>query len=345
MKHLFLKFLASFIFFVSVISPAQAFEKVDLSRFKWSSNNRLYVTKPSLSELYIENCNAETKDNLRNNRWQGENLVLNLNWSQAHRWKITFKITNLNDEYQYKYRVYDSKGRPTWHKSNIYWGYMVTVNKSGMNTDSYIKYFSSEHTTTSLDDATCDSDNRSWRPTSPLFYKGSYLVTIEYDGKNTITVSTNYRDTHTFYNANKLESISICAGPAAKVHVTELTMERNLFSDAASEAATDGRYLYYKENYLGAIESCTKAINLGAKCWMSYYYRALSYYHEGFYQKAIDDFTKVLTVYKVNDNSEAYLYRGLSKLALNDSSGMEDIKRAGKKGREIMEKRNIRIFY
>lgn len=339
MKQFLIKLLASLICFVPVISSAQVWdEHVDLSRFKWSSNNRLQVTSPSLSELYIWNYNAETKDNLRNNRWQGEDLVLNLNWSQTNRWKISFKISNLHDEYKGRYKVYDSKGRQTWHQSNIYWGYTVTVNKSGMDADSYIKYFSSENYTTAMNDATCDSDNPSWRPSHP--YKGGYLVTIEYDGKNIITVTTNYKETHTFYNANKLASISICAGPAANVHVTEISMERKTVSDEAENAVYAGRSRYYQENYLGAIESCTKAISLGYKEYQAYYFRGLSYYYEGFYKKAIDDLTIVL---RMKDSSEAYLYRGLSKLALNDSSGLEDIKRAGKKGREIMEKLNIRI--
>lgn len=342
MKQFLIKLLTSFFCFIPIISSAQVWdESVDLSKFKWSPNIRLQVTSPSLSELYIWNYNAETKDNLRNNRWQGENLTLNLNWSQAYRWKISFKISNLHDEYKYRYKVYDSKGRQKWHESNIYWGYVVTVNKSGMNTKSYTKYFSSEHYTTSMKDATWDSDNPSWR--SILHpHKDSYLVTIEYDGKNNITVSTGLgnKETHTFINANTLTSISICAGPAANVHVTELSMERKTVSDEAENLVYAGRSQYHNENYLGTIESCTKAISLGYKEYMAYYFRGLSYYHEGFYKKAIDDLTIVL---RMKNHSEAYLYRGLSKLALNDSSGMEDIKRAGKKGREIMEKRNIRI--
>ena len=117
MKQFLIKLLASLICFVPVISSAQVWdEHVDLSRFKWSSNNRLQVTSPSLSDLYIWNYNAETKDNLRNNRWQGEDLVLNLNWSQTNRWKISFKISNLHDEYKGRYKetyftgIYDGDG-------------------------------------------------------------------------------------------------------------------------------------------------------------------------------------------------------------------------------------------
>lgn len=337
MKQFLIKVLVSLTCCIPVISSAQHYESVDLSRFKWSLNNRLQFTSPSLSELYIWNYNAETKDNLRNNRWQGENLTLNLNWSQAYRWKISFKITNLHDEYKSQYKVYDSKGRPKWHQSNIYWGYVVTVN----NTRSYTKYFSSENYVTSMNDATWDSDNPSWRPIHHPYNDG-YLVTIEYDGKNNITVSTGLgnKETHTFYNANTLTSISICAGPAANVHVTELSMERKTVSDEAEELLFKGRIQHRNENYLGCIESCTKAISLGYKEYQAYYFRGLSYYHEGFYKKAIDDLTVVL---RMKNDSAAYLYRGLSKLALNDRSGMEDIKRAGKKGREIMEKHNIRI--
>lgn len=195
---------------------------------------------------------------MRNNCWQGENLVLNLNWSQPYRWKISFKISNLHDEYRYKYKVYNSKGKPTWHQSNIYWGYMVTVNKSGMDAEPYIKYFSSENYNTSMNDATWDSDNRTWRPS--YSNDGGYLVTIEYDGKNNITVTTNYKETHTFYNANKLASISICAEPAANVHVAEFSMERKTVSDEAEKAAFAGKAQYHSENSWGLSKAVLKLL-------------------------------------------------------------------------------------
>ena len=128
--------IASVLLLVSTGIYAQSeWENVSSSYFRWGTNRNVKISSSSLTNLSFWNYNAESAENLRNNMWNGEYIMMNINWTESRPWKISFNITNVNNRPDYKYSVIDSYGKEKWHKDNIYWGYEISVKNSSGNSN------------------------------------------------------------------------------------------------------------------------------------------------------------------------------------------------------------------
>lgn len=335
MKQSILKcHIASVLLLVSTVIYAQSeWENVSSSYFRWGTNSNVKVSSSSLTNLSFWNYNAESAENLRNNIWHGEYITMNVNWTESRAWRISFNITNVNNRSDYKYSVIDDYGKEKWHKDNIYWGYEISVkNNSGYSNQSFKKFYSSNKNTSYSysHTSTWDSSSNSWKDVSDSNYQ---TVTIEYDGTGTITVTADGSRVHTFYNAKQLSSIGIVAGTAADVRVTNFSAQRKTIYAEVKPYISSGDSKLRREDYWGAASEYSKAIDKGYKCYDIYYRRASAYYAAEFYNNAIDDFTKALSYKSTED---AYLYRGLAKLAKNDISGIDDLKKGGSQGQALV---------
>lgn len=335
MKQSILKsFVTPIFLLVSTFLYAQSeWENVSSSYFRWGTNSNVKVTSSSLTNLSFWNYNAESAENLRNNMWHGEDITMNVNWAESRAWKISFNITNVNNRPDYKYSVIDDYGKEKWHKDNIYWGYEIRVkNGSGNSNQSFLKYYSSNKNTgySYSHTSTWDSGSNSWKDVSDSNYQ---TVVVEYDGNSTITVTADDLRVHTFNNAKQLSSISIRAGSAADVRVTSFSAQRKTIYADVKPFISSGDSKLGREDYWGAAAEYSKAIDKGYKSYDVYYRRASAYYAAEFYNNAIDDFSKALS-YKSTE--EAYLYRGLAKLAKNDISGIDDLKKGGSQGQALV---------
>ena len=326
--------IASVLLLVSTGIYAQSeWENVSSSYFRWGTNRNVKISSSSLTNLSFWNYNAESAENLRNNMWNGEYIMMNINWTESRPWKISFNITNVNNRPDYKYSVIDSYGKEKWHKDNIYWGYEISVkNSSGNSNQSFKKYYSSQKNTgySYSHTGTWDSSSNSWKNVSDSNYQ---TVIIEYDGTNTITVTADGSRVRTFYNAKQLSSIGIIAGSAADVRVTNFSAQRKTLYAEVKPYISSGDSKLGREDYWGAAAEYSKAIDKGYKSYDIYYRRASAYYAAEFYNNAIDDFTKALSYKSTED---AYLYRGLAKLAKNDISGIDDLKKGGSQGQALV---------
>ena len=339
MKQSILKcLLIPMLLLVSTVLCAQSeWENVSSSYFRWGTNLNVVVTSSSLTNLSFWNYNAELAENKRNNTWKSQDIQMNLYWKESKAWRITFDIRNANNRHDYKYSVMNANGKEVWHTDNIYWGYKITANKSSYGVETYTKYYcdrknyNSSYTYTD----TWDSNMQSWVNS---YDRTSRNVVIEYDGINTITISTDNERLHTFYGVNSLSSISICAGTAANVQVTSFSAQRKTVYAEVKPYISSGDAKYEKEDYWGAAAEYSKAIDKGFKSYDIYYRRASAYYSAEFYNNAIDDFTKALSYKSTED---AYLYRGLAKLAKNDISGIEDLKKGGSQGQALVREFEI----
>ena len=334
MKQSILKFfIAPVLLLISTVLYAQSeWENVSSYYFKWGTNHDVKIKSSSLNNLSFWNYNAELAENKRNNTWKRQSIQMNLFWKESRAWKITFDIRNANNQHDYKYNVFDANDKEVWHKGNIYWGYEITANKSSYGVETYTKYYcdlkkyNSNYTYTD----TWDSNRQFW---GASYDRNSRSVVIEYDGMNTITISTDNELLHTFKGVNSLSSITICAGTAADVSVTNFSAQRKTIYAEAKPYISSGDSKLGREDYWGAAAEYSKAIDKGYKGYDIYYRRASAYYAAEFYNNAIDDFSKALS-YKSTE--EAYLYRGLAKLAKNDISGIDDLKKGGSQGQALV---------
>ena len=329
-QSILISLLAPIFLLVSTISYAQSeWESVSPSYFKWGSNYNVKVTSSSLNNLSFWNYNAQTREEKRSYMWTPQCITMNMYWKEARAWRITFEICNKNYRHDYKYSVIGNNGKEEWHTDNIYWGYNIVVNKS-YGTEEYRIIYSNRkelngsYTYTSFSDTNGQSweDVFGWNEATPR------PVRIEFDGLNTITIVSDgvYKK---FYGAKSLSSISICGGPAANISVTNFRVEKMSIYGDVKPFISSGDQKYEDQDYWGAASEYTKAIDKGYKNYDIYFRRASAYYAAEFYNNAIDDFTNALSYKKTED---AYLYRGLAKLAKNDISGIDDLKNGGSQG-------------
>ncbi len=322
---------------INTLAWAQSeWENVGSSYFKWGSNYNVKISSNSLSNLSVWNWHAETPENKRNNRWSYQNVTMDINWRETRAWKITFDIRNENNRYDYKYSVTDEHGKETWHKDAIYWGYEITANNSSGHR-TFTKYYCDRKNYNSsygyVD--TWDSNRSSW---APAYTRSSRSVSIEYDGKNTIKVTTDGEHLHTFYGSRSLSSIKIYVGCAADVRITNFKVQRKTLYSEVKPFISSGDSKYGQGDYWNAATEYSKAIDKGYKNYDIYYRRASAYYSAEFYNNAIDDFTQALSYKKSED---AYLYRGLAKLSKNDITGVDDLKKGGTKGLALIREFEI----
>ena len=297
--------------------------------FKWGGNGNLQIESSTLSNLSIWNYHAETRQDKKNNTVSYESVRMPINWKDTKPYKITFTIENTNRRYDYWYRTYDENGKEVKHNRDVYWGLSVDVNKS-YGTDSYKQYFDNKKQANSGWTYTSgwNSDRGSW---TSIYDFSSREIRIEYDN-NTIKLYFDWDLAHTFYGANSVSAINVFAGPAAYVKVTNFRVQRKTAYAEIKPFIDAGNSKFNQKDYWGAIEQYTKAIDKGHRSYDVFYKRASCYYEIEFYANAIDDYTKALAC---KSSEEAYLYRGLAKLAKDDATGLDDLKKGGAKGQAL----------
>ena len=92
-----------------------------------------------------------------------------------------------------------------------------------------------------------------------------------------------------------------------------------------------GNALYVKGQYDKAIKKYSEAIKEGNLAYV-YYNRANCYFAKKDYSKAMEDYNTALQM--KSDYAEAFCQRGLVKIATNDNTACDDIKKAHKLGLE-----------
>lgn len=99
------------------------------------------------------------------------------------------------------------------------------------------------------------------------------------------------------------------------------------FSQTSAEYLHQGNAKYELEDYVGAIESYTSAIEVDPKNWEAFYLRGRAKTFLDDNEGAVEDYTLAITIKP--DYAEAYLKRGFNKIRLGEKdSGCTDLKMA-----------------
>ena len=339
----FLVFLCSL---VNIKLSAQAeWESVNTDSWSWGYNNELNIFSKTVSKLSIWNSDAETKEDKKNNKWSSKTITMQIPFTGARPYTISFQIYNKNNKPTYKYRVYEKKKngdkKEAWHNNAIYWGYQINAKSVSGTTNSFTQYYCDRknyNTAYTYTDA-WSSDNRQWVSNADITTR---TIKIEYDGKGTIKVFGGYGTTlvHTFYSSNVVSSITIHAGPAANVEVLNMSASQmSNYGLAKPEIELANKHLE-QENYSLALSSLTKVIttynyqDANIYCSRAYAYAMLDYK-----KSAIDDCTMALKY--DSQNEWAYRTRGILKLALEDDSGVEDLRKGGAEGIAFLKEHDL----
>lgn len=338
MRYLKLKFLvAPMLLLVSTFLHAQSeWENIDLKSFKWSTNPNVVTYSSSLEELVFWNNNAEIDANRYSDTyWSSQYITMKLNFRESRPWVISFTITNENnDPYHYDFETYDVNGKMRRHKGHVFWGFQINVDcESGSKTKGIYYRHNNDRPWISYKPDINKSDSWGW---SQLYDdKFPRTIEIKFDGDRCIEIYDNgQKNTYGyFYDYTQVSSLTILGGPAAGIRVTDFNIKRQTLYAEAKEDYISGNIKYNRKEYWDSTIDYSKAIEKGYEDYEIYYRRAFAYYSVEFYNNAIEDFTKALSYKSTED---AYFYRGLAKLAKNDISGIEDLKKGGSQGQALV---------
>ena len=187
----------------------------------------------------------------------------------------------------------------------------------------------------------CTTDNGThsdWTSTTSLRYR--YFKIMFED--NEIKIYDDARDhlAKTIYGVKNVRYISVCAGPGTHLAITNTScLKMTTYGQAVPYIARAAEY-FQNEQYSSAASEMTKAIDKGLKCYQVYLMRGCAYYFQTYYKSAIEDFSTAIN-YSANNKETAYYYRGLSKLQLNDDSGINDLRYGGQEGMVFLRENDL----
>lgn len=339
----------------SISSYGQIYwENVSTKDLQWGTNDSLKVYSRDCANIEIanENKHCRTDGKWGGIRWGSyEDITMKIDWKENLPWRISFDITNLNNlPSRNNYKVY-SKYFQRWerHAREVKWGFIVSY-EGGHPSDttvSYSRFYSDCYHKLGVevrDDVYVDDDEHfcleNWRDDG---YTTNRTISIEQNENGRINIyeikdQTNKKAIFPIPNHCRITEITILAGPASRVRVSNFKIQRKSVLADMEPYVSNGDAKYENNDFIGAALEYAKAIDEGHANYEIYFRRAKAYHSAEFHNNAIDDFTKALS-YKTTE--EAYLYRGLSKLAKQDPSAIEDLFLGGTLGQAILREIDI----
>lgn len=329
-----LTLLLVFVLTSLLLQAQQTWETIPLNSYKWQISKELSVLSNTTTNLRVENLNAASKYSKKNKLIDYLTATLNLNMKENKPFEISFRIVNQNNNpYSFKYRVYekdkDGNRKKKWFQGAIHWG--ISVEFYGMNG----KQVSNEvwfnvYRGSYGNSYQINKNNSGWRNQG---YSTEHTIYIKKGDDNSIKFYIDYESNDNLIggwtNIAGIKQITIMAGTASKVEVSDFKMQRKTTYSIAKPIVDKGDEYFKKEMYSHAINEYTEAINQGYKNADIYMKRAKAYAYIENYGKAIDDCTFALTF--DYSNKEAYFIRGLCKFEKDDKSCVADFKKADDK--------------
>ena len=177
-----------------------------------------------------------------------------------------------------------------------------------------------------------------WESTSMMDYRRFKI----YFDNETLKIYDKNGDNlaKTIYGVKNVRTIQVGAGPGTELEITNTSCQRmTIYGQSLPYLQKAANYLD-NNNASSAANEMTTAINKGLKCYDTYLMRGVAYYMQGYYKSAIEDLTSAIS-YSANNKELAYYYRGMSKLALDDDYGINDLKNGGQDGLVFLRENNL----
>lgn len=144
----------------------------------------------------------------------------------------------------------------------------------------------------------------------------------------------------TIYGVKKTHSVQVGVGPGTNLEITNTSCQRMTTYGQALPYLSKATDYIKQNNPSAATNEMTTAISKGLTCYDTYLIRGVAYYLQGYYKSAIEDLTSAINYY-ANNKEMAYYYRGMSKLALDDDNGINDLKNGGQDGLVFLRENNL----
>lgn len=306
-------------------------EAFGTSSSTWSVSSELESYSNTTSKVDFMNKNFQSEEDKKNNQWSAECIWINTTSSPLD---ISFAVENI---------IPSSLSNPYHKKNDWYWFVEIKyTTSSGQNKYFKLNYVTEKYTNSnSTYQSACMTDNGTqskWESTTSFKIR-RFRILFD-DGEIKIYDNSGDHLAKTIYSVKNVRFVKVGAGPGTHLEVTNTSCQR---------MTTYGQSLPYIEkaaNYLehnnpsSAASEMTTAINKGLKCYDTYLMRGVAYYAQGYYKSAIEDLTSAINS-SASNKELAYYYRGMSKLALDDDYGINDLKNGGQNGLVFLRENNL----
>ena len=299
----------------------------------WQISSKLKTITKSSNKVEIENQIHESAEDERNNKWSSESAWISTSTCPLD---ISFTVEN----------IIPGNYINNYQKTNCwYWKVSIRYTLStGHNKYYNLIYGSFKHesryasypyqeTCTSEDGTQSDwiSANFMQHRRFRVLFDGDELKIYNDNGENLAKNITGVRN---------VNYISVAAGPGTHLAITNTScLKMTTYGQAVPYLARAAEYIQ-NEQYSSAASEMTKAIDKGLRCYDVYLMRGCTYYFQTYYKSAIEDFSTAIN-YSANNKETAYYYRGLSKLQLNDDSGIHDLRNGGQEGMVFLRENDL----
>lgn len=333
------------IVFTLSLSAQNEWENAGPTGLSWLVDPNLNKLSSTLTNLVVQNTVPETKEDKQNNRFHYYTAKINYQIKEDRPFVISVNVSNLNCKSGYKYPVYEGY-KKKWHTKDLYWGYEIGVNTATGSTSYFSQFYSDKNGDAGSYSSTSakNSDSNTWTS----YYGGKeHIISVEYDGNNTIKIYDNGIRVKTFYNAKSVCYFGFNAGTATKLQVSNFNVKRKTDYGMAKPRIDEAMTKMQKEDWYNAARDFTYVIEtLRYTNFDILFARGFAYAMQEHYKTAIDDFTKALNQYGITtENREsAYYLRGLCRANVGDEECVNDMRKAGQDGKIWLRENNLENY-
>ncbi|MCH5175071.1 MAG: hypothetical protein J1F40_04235 [Prevotellaceae bacterium] len=336
-----LMLLVIFLIYPNMLKSQDAWKTLNTSSSPWSISPHLTCNQNTKYKVDIINMNYPLDKNIKNGAYGAATVWIDTWMYDGLPMDISFTVRNLSSPLTpiYLYTSLDSKKR---FDDDRVW--FVEIDYQIKNEYRYLKlYYSASKNTASnsIYQSYCTDDNGTqskWEWITSLDYRqfrilfdGNQIKIYDKNGENLVKI---------IYGVIELKYIRVGVGSGTNLEITNTSYKMiTTYGQALPYIHRAADYIKRNYPYSAAIEMTTAIDNKGFKFYETYLYRGIAQYMQGNYELAIEDLTTAIS-YTADNKEIAYYYRGMSKLAINDNSGIGDLKHGGQDGVAFLQERN-----
>ena len=334
-----------FVFFMCAcnLQAQQEWESVNRSFGAWQLEQGLTATSNTMTNLVVRNTSGEPFANAQNDM-NGRSAYLNLNWIENSPFEISFTVSNpKSDPWQYA-------------SEQVYWAIFVSLyktdgsviaNQLGLIGNKYDQFVNGKVASRYY----YYDSGTGWKH---WMFSGRDIKDMQIKIVCNSTILSAYFEYYDGYHtlnqvfANEsniagVHSIWIGVGSGAEVSVTNFSVRKKSLQGTVKPNIEKGDAYWDKKMWSDAIREYTNAISQGYQNVDIFLRRAYAYMMMNYNNNAIEDANRVLSYESNNEN--AYFVRGVSKLQINDDSGVADLRKAGEAGIAFLREFGLLDYY
>lgn len=161
-----------------------------------------------------------------------------------------------------------------------------------------------------------------------------------YSNDDKIKVTIDNETVASINDVGSVKDVKVYVSAGATLHLSNTKLKKLTIQGQAMPYIQKAMDFIAGNDPSSAAHEMTVAINKGLLCYDTYFTRGYAYYLQGYYKSAIQDLNSAIN-YSSKNKENAYFYRGMSKLALNDDQGIYDLRNGGQEGIVFLRENNL----